>query len=449
MADRRWIKRIALAVTQVVFLVVCLEIGAVVAYPLIFDRQYDRDSLIRELRATPAETEPELAAEADEGHPISGNLLHPYAGFVRGSVEGVPTNEYGFYGPSPVVRRATDQTNVLLVGGSVALHMYRHARDVLEAELRRIPGLSEENIEVLTLALPGYKQPQQLLALTYMMYLGAQYDIVINLDGFNEVALPFSENLPSGTFVHHPRLWNVVARLNATHVSETGEMAWLRERRRRLREIFGAPSVSWSNLALLVWKGLDRQAEADIRRADESFQEQAAASEGPPRLGPEVVYDDDWSRYFMDVVTGWARASSEIHRLGETHGFRYFHFLQPNQYVEGSKPLSPRELRIAHLDALGDDATVSQQSYKWAAEVGYPVLQNAGQNLTRRGVDFVDLTMVFEGVRRTLYDDMCCHLNREGYRRLARRIGREVAERMGAAPTRPLAVGARAKRSRR
>jgi hypothetical protein len=43
----------------------------------------------------------------------------------------------------------------------------------------------------------GYKQPQQLMALNWFMALGGEFDIVINLDGFNDVALPALENVPT------------------------------------------------------------------------------------------------------------------------------------------------------------------------------------------------------------------------------------------------------------
>jgi hypothetical protein len=33
-------------------------------------------------------------------------------------------------------------------------------------------------------------------------------------------------------------------------------------------------------------------------------------------------------------------------RLAEANGARYLHFLQPNQYLEGSKPISDEEREI-------------------------------------------------------------------------------------------------------
>ena len=41
----------------------------------------------------------------------------------------------------------------------------------------------------LCLSHEGYKQPQQLLVLSYFLSIGQTFDLVVNIDGFNEVAL--------------------------------------------------------------------------------------------------------------------------------------------------------------------------------------------------------------------------------------------------------------------
>ena len=90
---------------------------------------------------------------------------------------------------------------------------------------------------------------------------------------------------------------------------------------------------------------------------------------------------------------------------------------------------SARERRIAHIDGFAEEELPyhpSVRAYKPAVEAGYPILQAAGRHLGSRGVDFVDLTGIFEATTDTLYDDACCHLNREGYARLARRMAGHI-----------------------
>ena len=64
-------------------------------------------------------------------------------------------------------------------------------------------------------------------------------------------------------------------------------------------------------------------------------------------------------------------------------GIRYFQFLQPNQYLPDSKPLSTEEQRIAYEP---------DSPCRGVVEQGYPLLQAAGRNLRQAGVEFVDLS---------------------------------------------------------
>ena len=49
------------------------------------------------------------------------------------------------------------------------------------------------------------KQPQQLFKLYYLDLIGLKFDIIINLDGFNELALTLSENFAINDHLIYPR----------------------------------------------------------------------------------------------------------------------------------------------------------------------------------------------------------------------------------------------------
>ena len=57
---------------------------------------------------------------------------------------------------------------------------------------------------------------------------------------------------------------------------------------------------------------------------------------------------------------------------------------------------------------------------------GYPLLREAGADLARRGVHFVDLTQLFAGSREETYYDTCCHFTLQGYERIAREAARLI-----------------------
>jgi hypothetical protein len=99
----------------------------------------------------------------------------------------------------------------------------------------------------------------------------------------------------------------------------------------------------------------------------------------------------------------------------------FIHFLQPNQYVSGSKPLGNHEKQIAFS---------AQSLYKNPVETGYPYLRAVGQRLNGAGIWFEDLTGIFASATRELYIDNCCHVNKEGNEFLARAIAAALATRM-------------------
>src|SRR5690606_27733975 len=92
----------------------------------------------------------------------------------------------------------------------------------------------------------------------------------------------------------------------------------------------------------------------------------------------------------------------------------YLHCLQPNQYLEGSKPMQPAELEVAVNHGTGYAKAVQQHYHRLIA---------ADDRIRAAGVDFHDLTMVFRDHPEPLYIDTCCHVNRRGSAILAQRIG--------------------------
>jgi hypothetical protein len=140
-------------------------------------------------------------------HRLTTNALHPYFGpthrpGVRFEVPAqllppgaapprLQTNNFGFVSPRnyPVARVSDRQFLVGLFGGSVGLWFCEVGAPRLVEALQRHERFRGKEIVPLCFSHEGYKQPQQLLVLAYFLSLGQSYDLVINIDGFNEVAL--------------------------------------------------------------------------------------------------------------------------------------------------------------------------------------------------------------------------------------------------------------------
>jgi hypothetical protein len=350
--------------------------------------------------------------------------LHPYLGYVYTPREdpeaeaaaAVKISEDGFLDPRPLVRhRSGGKLIVGVTGGSVSGQLGSfHARH-LERALRRHPSVGDAELEFVWLGMPGYHQPQQLIQLGYLLAQGGELDLLINLDGFNEIAVPAALNAPQGAHPLFPMNWSMVA-LDVPDPEvrrHLGAIDWLKGERARRAAAFRLSPWSWSPLARLGWKLGDDDLEQRIAEHAWALQEMPVDEVPFFVRGPERMHRPP-EELIPELVTVWKRCSLQMDAICSAYGIAYLHCLQPNQYDPGSKPLSVAEKESA-FDAEGP--------YRPVIEAGYPALRVAGAELRASGVAFHDLSDAFAEVAETLYVDNCCHFNGEGNRVLADAIG--------------------------
>jgi hypothetical protein len=355
--------------------------------------------------------------------------VHPYLGFSycpdwRGKLKAeAAITDWGFTDPrrrSPVRQRGPDKVVVGILGASVASIFSVEGVEALARELKQYPPYSGKEIEFVSLAVGSFKQPQQLLALNYALALGAEFDAVLNIDGLNEVAWYRQDNGASGVSHLYPIGWHwLVSRLpDRRSQRQAGKIAYLAERRFAWACAFGNAWLRRSATAHLIWRVVDRHLEADIANTESALRGQK--EEGMPyrARGPRNTFRED-DGMLDQLVADWERCSLLTDHLCRGHGIRYHHFLQPNQYDVGSKPLSAAEERTAYSDQLPARPMI---------EKGYPLLREAGKRLARQGVRFHDLSGVFAGHGETLYFDNCCHFNRRGNEVMAEAIAEALLQ---------------------
>src|SRR5712692_947654 len=346
---------------------------------------------------------------------LEDEILHPYIGFlpadrVLHGRAGVAAAVSG----TPSADRA-DQSVIAVVGGSLALQFAEEGLPHLLARLRETPAFRGKTLVGLNAAVGGHKQPQQLMTVAYLLALGERIDVLINLDGFNEIALHTTENAPARVSPAYPRRWHqrVEGVLSREALHAMLERTDVENRRRRLARTFSQAPWSWLNTANLVYLVLDRRLEAQLTDVDRhllSVEQHAALSvvaTGPPI---EFKSESEMLAYLVDL---WRRSSRTIHGMATGTGIRYYHFLQPNQYVPGAKPMGAGERR---------DAVRPAAPYRRLVETAYPLLRNSGRALVADGVRFHDLSAVFVDHPEPLYVDSCCHVHARGNLIVADRI---------------------------
>jgi hypothetical protein len=153
---------------------------------------------------------PELLATPQD-RLVVGEALHPYFGPTHrpGTPFDIPaslsedaapvrlaTNNFGFVSAHdyPVAKAGDDQVILGIFGGSVGVWFCQLGAPRLVERLRANPYFKEREIVPLCFAHEGYKQPQQALVLAYFLSIGQRFDLVVNIDGFNDVALSSLNN---------------------------------------------------------------------------------------------------------------------------------------------------------------------------------------------------------------------------------------------------------------
>jgi hypothetical protein len=403
--------------------VLFLEIAGALTYRFVRGATFSRTELQGRLLADRFDSATDVAPAAAPravGVPDQPVVLHPFFGFVINPA-GRGVNEFGFFRDSPLTRRSPDKRSILFTGGSVADQVFQLGQEALRDALRDRPDFDGRRIEVLTTAVGGYKQPQQMMILAYLLSHGADFDVVINLDGFNEIDSSL-DNVMTGISPYYPHTWKLHARLglDTRGSAALGRIEILREERARLRGLFARPLLRSSAFSLALWDFLDRAREGEIRRRTVDLEAMLDEENPPPQVaGPPYEHVSD-EQVFADMARFWARSSLHMARLCEEYGIAYVHALQPNQYLPGSKALTDEEREVAYDETFPGFERVP---------VAYPMLIERGRALRRnQGVNFVDLTPIFADEGRTVYNDFCCHVNQLGAESMARSIAESIPE---------------------
>lgn len=343
--------------------------------------------------------------------------LHPYFGFARVETPTRDVNNHGFAAAPydyPYVRQHEDQVLVGVFGGSVAAGFVRNGQAQLVQRLQQHPAFQGKEIILLSFALGGFKQPQQLLTLSYYLTIGQELDMVINLDGFNEVALS-SRNHAFGMDISMPSSDHIMPLVNLIDQSTLTDdrieaLASIMRSKARLERTSARAAHARLASTWFLWQQIYRIQSASLGRQQVAFQELAAGDTDHSMMAIYPPREDlPGADLYEQIATEWAGASILMHAMLQSRGIPYYHFLQPNQYVS-LKSFSPEELRTALTEG---------HPYRAGAELGYPALLAQEERLAQSGVAFHSAVDIFDDELNTLYIDDCCHFNALGNETLA------------------------------
>lgn len=336
--------------------------------------------------------------------------VDPHLGWVHAAGEGI--NNAGFRSPVDYPYAAKPGEMVVGVfGGSVSESLCARQRKRLADGLRETAASrGYDSVRVLCFAIVGHREPQALFA--FERYADT-VDLAVFVEGFNEVVFWHEPGYPAD--FPNVALWRPFANApSPREVALAGRLDALADERRRLAETFDAPVLRSSATAHLAWS----VAAARLDRQRAALELEAAEVTRAARTGRDPAdFDEDRAR--ARYVAGFDGAMRDVAAIGRRRGIPVLHVLQPNQYVDGSKPFTDEEQSRFRGNA----------AIRRFVEKGWPRLRANWAAASADGLDAVDLTEIFAGTTETVYGDDCCHLNDLGNRMLVERVIDEVRRR--------------------
>ena len=326
-------------------------------------------------------------AESTSWQERRGRRVQPFSGFTTRR----PSDERNIHPP----RQGGDAIVIGVFGGYFADGIARALRPAVAQRLSEI-GVDVEPA-VVDLAIAWGRQPQQLMTAINQTAHGARFDIVVNLDGVDDLSPLGNDRLLA--------LAPEVIGGTATAMEQYVAAQALREERRSTLHA-GQGWLGFSAaFGLALHSRIDRL-ERDIDEADAAAAKRRDSLRHLRREAPTARED------LFDAARLWYRSSAMMGRVAQAAGADYYHVLQPSPYIAGSKRLTEQE----RADAFDTD---NARGNRYAAM--YPVLVGLGRELTRPGAVFVDLTGAFRESDETVYSD-CCNLTPRGRALLAEAI---------------------------
>jgi hypothetical protein len=331
---------------------------------------------------------------------------------------GFATNNFGFASPHdfPYVKKDPREFVVGIFGGSVAAWFCQLGAPRLLDQLSQRPAFRGRTLVPLCFGHEGYKQPQQALLLTYFLLRGQRFDLVVNIDGLNEVALS-ALNDAQGLDVSMPSVMHLDG-LRALIDGSTLTPAKLRSltaierHRQRMNAVAARLARTPFASVFVVLERYYRIVEARYQAERVRF----AALPSAGAAGQSVLFvtpplPRGETALFDEIAGVWLRGSTAMRDALAAQGVPYVHVLQPNQYASG-RTFGAEEARIALNPA---------SPFKRGAEQGYPRLTEAlrTQGGTAGGVRIADATRAFDDEPAQVYVDDCCHYTARGNEILA------------------------------
>ena len=288
--------------------------------------------------------------------------------------------------------------NILIIGGSVAEDLHTDSsfnQLIKDSIIKEHPKIEASQINIFNAALPGGKQPQGLFTLKSLEMLGYEFDLIIELSGFNEMVLAIGENFSEyGINPIYPRAQNLRTIHTADYI-KNGPIS----------KIINSHPLTHTLKKSGIWDQSRR------------FFQKNARKSSPKKLFMDFLMPENIDEANLLAKKIYKESVENMYYLSQRKGNHYILVLQPSHHLENTKILSDEEKKLFYT---------SNHVTPWAKKAGeiinktYSSIDKSTFNIPKSNL--VDLRGIFKENSDSLYIDECCHLSKEGMNLLSKEI---------------------------
>lgn len=348
--------------------------------------------------------------------------IHPFFGYSLDENITDRSNNHGFWLDYDFPYKKDEKEFIVgFFGGSVSWSevIDKESRAVFEQRILDIvKHKGYKKVKIFPFALGGYKQPQTFFIIAYYLDM---IDMAIVIDGFNDIdhlsngfAMEWPSRFPN--FSCYRPLTSMQSFSNKTLLS-IAELHYLNKRFYKITQILDGPILRHSLFAHSIWKASINKYYKDRERYLNTIY---------PSQKDNMIYASMTSKneaeaeeQINNYLLFYENLSKWQWMIANDQGIPIFQFIQPNQYVRGSKPYSKEELSL-YL-SKGEDKIMQVSSM-------YEQLEDIVERLNNSGVSIYSLTYIFKDIHETVYRDACCHFNTVGREMIANQIMNRIEE---------------------
>lgn len=301
--------------------------------------------------------------------------------------------------PKETVKRKPLQTyRLAIVGGSVAHGLIPYFDSYLRNNRKLLPDRYDET-EVFGLALGGAKQPMQLQGVNALLSMGYEFDAIVNIAGWNEIALGAVENFNGGMPVLYPR----------GHVDRIilEQRSLLNDGISERCKAFDKP-LGWHPAYILYSYSCIKRMRSQIS-SKQDYQNVLT------RLNLSASSEPKHDR--LDAaLRAWAKSSINLSAISRVNGIQYLEVIQPSLNHSQSK-----------LHLTDEEAAYQCRNKKneIADSVNAIFSTDLRSHFPRDLISVLDLRFIFASSNDKEFID-CVHLSESGNQKVVDRVVREL-----------------------